>query len=429
MKPRVLLVDDEPAIWMGLSWFLTKSGYEMKGASTLREARAAYSAERFDAILLDLNLPDGSGLDEIAPLRERCPDMAILVITGHGDIPLAVEAMRRGADNFLTKPVDPQGLGVCLRKSLEVNALRRESMHRARLTRRVDPYFGESDAMRKVVDMATLASGGDASVLLLGETGTGKGMIARWIHEHSARSSGSYVEVNCSALRGELLASELFGHVKGAFTTAVADQTGLVEVADGGTLFLDEILDMAPGVQAQMLKVIEEKRFRRLGDVEERRSDFRLICATNRSIDEEARRGEFRQDLYFRVSVFPIQLPALRSIYGDLAGLVGALLTSLGAAGREVKPEVLGKFLAYHWPGNIRELRNVLERALVLARGQPLGLEHFPGLSGLPNEGWNLEGAIASHMKATVEHFGGDVRKAAAAMGTSVSSVYRKMRK
>jgi DNA-binding NtrC family response regulator len=434
MKPKILLIEDEEGTRFGFSRYLSKAGYFIQESTCLSEAQEALLSQRFDAILLDLNLPDGNGLDWITDLRGNYPDIPVIIITAFGDISIAVEAMRRGADNFLTKPVNMDDLDVFLRKSLELGILRRRNLTLQRLERKDHLYFGESSAMKKVMNLASLAAGNDSPVMLLGETGSGKGVLARWLHENSTRSAAPFVEVNCSNLRDDLLASELFGHAKGAFTTAVRDRQGLIEVADGGTLFLDEISDMGMGVQAQFLKVIEEKHYRRLGEVKVRRSEFRLICATNRNIREEISLDRFRKDLYFRINVFPIVIPPLRERPEDIPGLVSNILRNLDAFQVDISPEVMQLLMLYPWPGNIRELRNVLERAILLARGQPLTPEHFSGLeiSGIlkhAKETCNLADIQESHMRNVIKRFHGDTRKAAEALGISRATLYRRLKR
>ncbi|HEX9078003.1 MAG TPA: sigma-54 dependent transcriptional regulator, partial [Desulfuromonadaceae bacterium] len=296
MKPRILLVEDDAAGRFGFVRYFSHEGYVVTEAADMAGACEAIAAQHFDAIILDINLPDGSGIDFIETVRASDSSTPIVVITGSGDIPLAVDAMRRGADNFLTKPIDNAGLAVFLRKTLEVGALKRQQAARQRLEPRDDDAgFGASPAMAAILDHARIAASGDCPVLITGETGTGKGRLAKWIHRHSARSKYEFVEVNCSGLRGELLAREIFGNVRGAFTSADQDRKGLLDIADRGTLFLDEIGDMDLAVQAQFLKVLEEKSYRRLGDVRLLRSDFRLICATNKDIDGLVANGLFRQ--------------------------------------------------------------------------------------------------------------------------------------
>ena len=434
MNPKILLIEDDEGSRFGFMRYLSKAGYIVQEAACLSEARQAVLSQRFDAILLDFKLPDGNGLDWIIELRENYPDIPVIVITGHGDVPVAVEAMRRGADNFLTKPVNMEDLEVFLRKSLELGVLRRKYLANQRLERKDRIYFGESDAVKKMINLVSLAAKTDAPVLLLGETGAGKGVLAKWLHDNGVRSSAPFVEVNCSNLKGDLLASELFGHAKGAFTTAIQDTQGLVEVADGGTLFLDEISDMEVGVQAQFLKVIEDRQYRRVGEVKVRRSEFRLICATNRDLLEETRKGGFRKDLYFRINVLSIVIPSLRERPEDISGLVPGILRNLGVFNHVISPGVMKLLQEYSWPGNIRELRNVLERAILLARGQPLAPEHFSGLESsqiLVNQQRSLkdlEDVEYDHIRTVMERFGEDTEKVAAALHISRATLYRKLK-
>lgn len=437
MKPNILIIDDDTATRFGFSRYLSKVGFTIKESSSLAEARKAISSVRFDAVILDLILPDGNGIDWIKELRETYPDIAIVVITGAGDIPVAVEAMRRGADNFMTKPVNMEDLDVFLRKSLEVGTLRRKDLTSRRLEKKVEPFFGKGPVIEEMKELVSVAAENDSPVLLQGETGTGKSMLARWIHDHSYRSSAPFVELSCSGLKGDLLASELFGHVKGAFTSAVQDRQGLIEVANRGTLFLDEIGDMDLAVQSQFLKLIEEKTYRRLGEVKVRSSNFRLVCATNKNLQEETKQQKFRQDLYFRINTFPIPIPPLRERIGDLEELVQHILSQLGSPDCEIAHEVMGMLKTYSWPGNIRELRNVIERALILARGGPLQREHFPGIKHLKGsvrpsrkgKVKDLKYLEEEYIMDEVKRLGGDIRKAAQVLGISRATLYRKLKK
>jgi len=436
MKITILLVDDEPAALFGYGRYFAKAGYETAEALTLADARKAFQSRRFDAVLLDLNLPDGSGLDWIGTLREEYPDTAVIVITGQGDIPTAVEAMRLGADNFLVKPVDMDGLHVFLRKSLELSALRRADRLTHRMKKRdEEPCFGQSAAMAKVRESSVLMTESDSPVLLQGETGTGKGICARWIHAHSGRKAGPLLELNCSMLQGDLMASELFGHAKGAFTSAHQNKQGLIEVADGGTLFLDEIGDMDLAVQAQLLKTIEEKTYRRVGETHTRQSDFRLICATNRDLSGEVQKGRFRSDLFFRINLFPITLPPLRERPEDIPQLVERFLAQLGCADQQIPPEVMDLLRTYGWPGNIRELRNVVERATLLARRGKFTTEHFPGLGGGTASGspgqkkpQGLKDIEKEYLQTLIAASGGDMKKVAEALDVSRATLYRKLK-
>jgi DNA-binding NtrC family response regulator len=435
MKPTVLLIDDEPSVQFGFSAYLNKTGYQVQTAGSITDARLKLTQGYFDIILLDLSLPDGNGLDLIAEIRQNYPEVALVVITGGGDVPLAVKAMQLGADNFLTKPVDMTELNVYLGKSIELKGLRSKEMTRKRLDKNPEPYFGKSPAIKKALELAEMVAGKDSTVIIYGQTGTGKGVLARWIHEHSPRSSGFFVEVNCSSLKGDLLSSELFGHAKGAFTSAHQDKQGLLEIADGGTLFLDEIGDMDLSVQAQFLKVIEEKQYRRLGDVKMRQSNFRLICATNRDLLSDTKHGRFRLDLYYRVNVFSLYLPTLKELDHDIEGLILHLLASLNYKGTEVPSDVLHLLRSYNWPGNIRELKNVLERGLMLSGGDILKPSHFTGLDlqtaqGRPEiEDSSIEVAEMLHIKNIMEQCGGDTSAAARVLGISRPTLYRKIKR
>ena len=437
MKPSVLLIDDEPSVIFGYRKFLEKAGYETSEAGTIADGRAKVEARRYDAVLLDMKLPDGNGVDFIPDIRALYPDIAIVIITGAGDVPAAVDALKKGADNFLTKPVDMGELDVFLRKSIEVSGLRRGDMARKRLEKKRQPFFGKSPEAVSLLEYAQLAADNDSTVLIYGETGVGKGVLARWIHERSDRSGKPFVEVNCSSLRGDLLSSELFGHAKGSFTSAVSDREGLVEVADRGTLFLDEIGDMDMAVQAQFLKVIEEKSYRRVGETNVRHSNFRLICATNRDLQKEAEEGVFRKDLFFRINVLPLFISPLARGASDIPGLVAYFFEDMGLEAGSLDPSVMQVLTSYPWPGNIREMKNVLERAVLLARGEPLLLEHLPGISPAPGTAptassggvKSLHDVEEEYIASVIKQCGGDMHRASDLLGVSRATLYRKMKR
>lgn len=435
-SPKLLLVEDDEAALFGYTKYLSKSGYATKSATCLKEAKQHVESEFFDAVLLDLKLPDGNGIDWITELRSNFENMAIIVITGNSDIPTAVKAIQFGADNFLTKPVNMDDLDISLRKSLEIEELRKRNSAYQRLTiKKSEAYFGTSEVIQKTIELSTVAASNNTVVLINGETGTGKGVLARWIHDHSLRKSETFVELNCSTLKGELLRTELFGHAKGAFTSAVKDRLGLIEAADGGILFLDEIGDMDLEVQAQLLKTLEEKTYRRIGENKLRTSDFRLICATNHDLAGATKNGKFRSDLYYRICVFPILLPPLRERKDDIPGLIENILKSFSYQHLPLTDELTDKLSKYPWPGNIRELRNMLERALLLAQGTMLKISNFPGLEIMPIQPpdsvttWDLDEMEESHIIKALKYFDNDKYRTCKELGISLSSLYRKLEK
>ena len=431
MKPNVLLIEDNAASRFGFVRYFSKDGYAVREAADLAEAVRALAADRFDAIVMDINLPDGNGIDLIDTIRANDPTIPIIVITGSGNIRLAVQAMQRGADNFLTKPVDNAALAEYLLKTLEIGTLKRQASARQRLEKKDDIFFGSSPAMQEILNLARIVASSDSPVLCTGETGTGKGMLSKWIHRQSSRSRNEFVEVNCSGLRGELLAREIFGNARGAFTSADQDRKGLLDIADHGTFFLDEIGDMGMEVQAQFLKVLEDKSYRRLGDVKLFRSDFRLICATNRDIEAMVREGFFRQDLLYRINLMVIHLPPLRERIAELPEIVSHLLLQLGSPENVISTEVMAILKSYSWPGNIRELKNILERALLLTpRGAMIRAAHFSNLGNsrttpLIANHRTVQEVEEAHIKTVLKQMGGDVNKAAKSLDISRATLYR----
>jgi len=436
---KVLLVDDEPAVRFGICRYLESQGIQVFEAASIQEARTALEREVFGSILLDVRLPDGSGMDLLKEIRRQDAAVPVILITGHGTIAMAVEAMREGADHFLTKPVDLRELEVLLAKSLELGTLRREHRALKERPRVLSPFLGSCPAMARLVPLLEAACRHRSPVLLRGETGTGKGLLARLIHEKSAQRAEPFVELNCAGLKGEFLESELFGHAKGAFTGAVQEKEGLLERAHRGTLFLDEIGDMDVTVQSKFLKVLEEKRFRPLGKVEEKVSDFRLICATHQDLEKAIQEGRFRQDLYYRINTLTILLPPLRERLADFEAIVNHLLAFI-AGSRKVPtltPEALTILKAYRWPGNLRELHNVLERAFILSDGKVLEAHHFAGLTAHfahhaegPDEepqALDLKSAEKAHIAKILRLAGGNVPEAARILGVSKATLYRKM--
>ena len=429
---RILVVEDDAGTRKAYVRYLRSLGYEVEACGTRAEVKGKVDTFDPEAIILDLMLPDGSSLELIAALRAADSEMAIVVITAVNDVQVAVGAMQRGADHYMVKPVRLEDLRVVLEKAAEVRGLRRTRTVFRRQAMPEEVFFGESARWRELRRQVELAADSDSVVLMLGETGAGKGVLARWIHDHSQRADGHFVELNCAALQGELLASELFGHVRGAFTTAVRDKPGLVEVASGGTLFLDEIGSMDLSLQAQLLNVIEEKKFRRVGDTRLRTSDFRLICATNQDLATLVAERKFREDLYFRINVFPIQVPSLREMRSDIPALCRHILSQLGCRACDLDPETLNLLCSYDWPGNIREVHNVLERALLLSRGGPIKPEHLPGLQkgeeAVVRKATTLREVELEHIRTVIRQCNGNLSAAARMLGISRATLYRRLR-
>jgi DNA-binding NtrC family response regulator len=379
VNKRILVVDDEPAVRFGLRDFLETHGYEVHEAESCRQALEVFAAVNPDAALIDYRLGDGDALTLLPRLREIDPNVPLIVLTAYGSIDLAVRAIKEGAEQFLTKPIELPALQVVLRRVLEAGRAHRTHLAGSARERRaaVDPFLGTSAAIRALAEQAGKVLETESPILIQGDTGTGKGVLAAWLHRHGHRSKEAFVDLNCAGLTREFLESELFGHEKGAFTGAVARKQGLLEIAHGGTIFLDEIGDIDAQVQPKLLKVLEEKRFRRLGDVRERFVDIRLIAATHQDIGKLAHEGKFRSDLFFRINAIPLVVPPLRVRGEDVLILARSLIARIAADMGRRTPEFTADaergLLEYHWPGNVRELRNVIERALLLGDAGAIG--------------------------------------------------------
>lgn len=383
-----MIVDDDAQIARTLDMAISSWNYECMQAGTLQDARRLLSEEEPEIILLDINLPDGSGLDFLSEAKQLNPETIIIMVTGDVNVKSTIAALRGGAHDFIGKPIHLEELRVTLRNSVETRHLRREVRQlRKRQTSRLsfDQIIGESAPMKKTVEMAQKVAASDvSSVLLQGETGTGKDLFARAIHFASDRSEAPYLAINCAALPANLIESELFGYEKGAFTDAKKRKEGLFEQADGGTLFLDEIGEMDVSLQAKLLRVLEEGRFRRIGGLKEIPIDVRVIAASNRDIKKESTSGEFRLDLYYRLSVIQIDIPPLRERGDDILLLAAHYIEKTNLK-RKVTNKLSGLaktteniFRQYVWTGNVRELRNVIERASILEDGKLVTTEHLP---------------------------------------------------
>jgi DNA-binding NtrC family response regulator len=439
-EPTLLIVDDETVVRRSIRRVCVAEGYRVVEAETAAQGLELFGTAKPDVAVIDYMLPDGDGLGLLRALRALDSGTPIIILTGHGSIDLAVQAMREGADDFVTKPVELPALLLILNRAVENRRNRRLSLaQKAQQARsEVDPFLGESPAIRLLAERARSVVDSSVPVLILGETGVGKGVLASWLHRNGPRTAEAFVDLNCAGLSRELLETELFGHEKGAFTGAIATKLGLFEIAHHGTVFLDEIGDVSPDVQPKLLKVVEERRFRRLGDVKDRQVDVRLIAATHHDLARRMQEGAFRPDLYYRISVVPLAVPPLRERGNDVVLLARQLLTQshaeLGRSETTLAPSAEKALLAYHWPGNVRELRNALERAALLTRQSKLeaaDLELGEQRQGrLPSElALSLKDVERDHIRRVLESQEGDVERAAEILGVSRSALYEKLRK
>jgi DNA-binding NtrC family response regulator len=449
MPKSVLLVDDEHDIRVPLRRFLEAKGYLVREADSVAAALEAFRKERPDAAMVDFSLPDGDGMELLRQLKSADLSVPVIMLTGHGTIDLAVRAMQEGAEQFFTKPVELPTLLVVLERVLENQRNRQATqLRKSQVARRaVDPFVGESAAIRRLHDQARRVLASSVPVLIQGETGTGKGVLARWLHANGPRAEEPFVDLNCAGLQKELLESELFGHEKGSFTGAVASKPGLFEMANKGVLFLDEIGDVDLQVQAKLLKVVEDYRFRRVGDVRDRQVDVRLVAATHRDLARLVREEKFREDLLYRINAIPLVMPALRERGDDVRAIARGLLErigpELGRAGVTLQEAALRRLEAYDWPGNIRQLRNSLERAVLLSEAQALPAEAFADLSGpgpSPPAGAGAQAAGSMepatlldvecrHIEHVLRRERGNVVRAAQLLGISRSALYEKIKK
>jgi DNA-binding NtrC family response regulator len=391
----ILIIDDEAAIRESLQVLLEMEGYQVETGSTAEEGMARLGDGIFDLVLLDLALPDKNGLDVLAELRERDPALNVIMITAYGTVENAVQAMQRGAVNFVQKPWDNEKLLADIRAAIARRRVEEENVQLKRALKQRYNFaniVGKSEPMLRIFDLVAQVAPSRSTVLLQGESGTGKELIAKAIHMNSPRRDRAFVPVNTGSMPADLLESTLFGHVKGAFTSAVASKKGLFEVADRGTIFLDEIGTMSPDTQAKILRVLQDKRFMHLGGVQELQVDVRIIAATNIDLQQLVREGKFRDDLYYRLNVICIDLPPLRDRKEDIPSLVSFFLKKYAEenekAPPQMTPEALRLLLDYAWPGNVRELENAMERAVVLATGPTVGPDllpkHIVGGNGTP---------------------------------------------
>src|SRR5436309_614966 len=381
----VLIIDDEIAIRESLETLLEFEGYSVQSAETGEQGLVKLGERPYDLVLLDFALPDRNGLEILRDIRDRDPQLAVIMITAYGTVDNAVRAMQNGATNFIQKPWDNEKLLADVRAAVGRRRAEEENEQLKRALKQrynFENIVGKSESMMKIFDLVSQVAPSRSTVLIQGESGTGKELIAKAIHAHSPRRNRPFVPVNTGSMPADLLESTLFGHVKGAFTSAIASKKGLFEVADGGTIFLDEIGTMSLETQSKILRVLQDKKFMHLGGVQELQVDVRIIAATNIDLRTLVREGRFREDLFYRLNVITVDLPPLRSRTEDILLLVNHFLIKFAAENskhvRQLAPEALRPIMDYGWPGNVRELENVIERAVVLSNGPVIGIDLLP---------------------------------------------------
>ncbi|MEW5981012.1 MAG: sigma-54 dependent transcriptional regulator [Acidobacteriota bacterium] len=440
-RTRILVVDDEEIVRESLSGWLAKDGYALDTAADGPTAVEKLKRERWSIVLVDLKMPGMDGLQTLEMAKQVQPDAAIVIMTAYATVETAVEAMKLGAYDYLVKPFDPEELSLMMVKIVAQQQLVRENVILRKVLKRdyrFRDFISKNPGMQKIFDLARSAARSASTILILGESGTGKELLARAIHAESPRRHAAFVAVSCAALTETLLESELFGHERGSFTGAYARRRGKFEAAHGGTLFLDEIGDISPKLQLDLLRVLEDRRFCRVGGTEPVDVDGRIVAATNCDLRRAVEEGKFREDLYYRLNVIPITLPPLRDRREDIPLLIEHFLEQLNIEMHQrvegVSAEALALLMRYDWPGNVRELRNVLERGIVVAQGVRIQAEDL-GL--VPSErrqqpfdaNLTLEEVERRHVAAVLHQASGNVTQAARTLGIDRVTLYNKIRK
>ena len=438
---RLLVVDDEKNIRRSLETFFQSCGHQVQTAADAREALELLAAcDGVDLVLTDFRMAEMNGLELLKEIKRRFPDASVVLMTAYATVENAVAAMKGGASDYLSKPFSLQEVEHVVDRALELKNLRAENRVLRAVVEELPLIESRSPRMRALVDTARQAAASEATILLLGESGTGKNVLAREIHGWSPRAGHPFVVVNCTTLSEQLLESELFGHVRGSFTGAVKDKPGRLEAADGGTVFLDEIADLPVPLQAKLLRFLQERRFERVGGAVTIEVDARIIAATNRDLEQEVAAGRFRDDLYYRLNVIALSVPALYERPEDILPLAERLLSAAAMRNRraalKLSPEAAQALCRYRWPGNVRELRNAIERAVVLSRGETINQEDLPdsifrpqpGPRSTPETSASLEEVERDHIKRVLGS-AVTLEEAADTLGISVATLWRKRKR
>lgn len=439
-KPTILFTDDEGTFRNIMSKELDRMGYNVTCCASGQETIKNMQERDYDVAILDMNMPVMNGIETLKKVKTIEPTTEVIILTGQGSIENAVQAIKLGAYDYLTKPCQLKELDLLLQRALEKRKLSRENFHLKTLVHDVQKpssMIGNSPAIKAVFKMIDKTAPSDVTVLIQGESGTGKELAAKMIHQYSKRADKPFVIVNCATLQESLLESELFGHVKGAFTGAAESRVGLFEIAEGGTLFLDEIGELTVNTQAKLLRVIQSGEIRRVGDNRVITVDARIIAATHKNLPLEVKEGRFREDLYFRLNVITLRLPSLRERKEDLTALIQHFLQKFckGERTMDMHPEALHAMTLYDWPGNIRELENTIERAVVLADGNTITIEELPdNIRGRTYEHYSKKGETAlsevekNHITQVLKEKNWHKPLAAKTLGISLKTLYNKMK-
>ncbi len=428
---RILIVDDEVIMRESLAAWLQRDGHAVQTAASGESALKKCRENRFDILLLDIKMEGMDGLDVLRRIKESDADVAVVMITAYGSVATAIDAMKNGAYDYLLKPFDPSELGVLIEKIIRQQQQARENIYLRQQVKdrtRFESIIGQSEPMQKIFDLICDVAATDSTVLITGETGTGKGLAAKAIHSQSRRSKGPYVVVNCGAIPDHLMESELFGHMKGAFTDAKETKRGRLELAHDGTLFLDEIGEVSPRMQIDLLRVLEDRVFYRVGGTQPMEADFRVVAATNRSLEQAIREGCFREDLYYRLNVVAFCMPPLRQRKQDIPLLAQHFLQRFTQEAHrpidKISREAMDEMMLYDWPGNVRELQNAIERAVVVSKNRRIAPEDLPIVCRAPEA--QLEKV---HILQTLNEHEWNIAHSARVLGIDRSTLYSKIKR